>query len=281
MAALPAAETQSWRATLALDFKLRADRTVLARSAHCGPLRVQRPFHPEGKPCHVYVLHPPGGVVGGDHLYIDIDVTERAHALLTTPASGKFYRSDGRLARQQQRLRVASGATLEWLPQDTILFDGCNVDLNTHVQLGTDARFIGWELLTLGRPACGERFESGTITQRFELWNDSRPLVIERAAFRGGDAALDAAWGLHGCATFGTFVATGADRATLEVARAAVVSTATTTQTVAFTLKGGVLLGRALGQGARGMQQRFADIWAEIRPLLLHCEPSPPRVWRT
>jgi hypothetical protein len=107
-------------------------------------LRVQRPFYPESREvCHVYLLHPPGGLVSGDELQIDIAVGRDAWALLTTPGAGKVYGSDGQGVRQQQALRIARGGTLEWLPQEMILFDGARADLGTRVELEGDARFLG------------------------------------------------------------------------------------------------------------------------------------------
>src|SRR5690606_30424398 len=111
-----------WRAELALRFELRGPRTVLAGRRHYGPLRVQRPFYPEGAPCHTYVLHPPGGVVGGDRLHMDIRLEPGSHALLTMPGATKFYRSAGATSLLQQHFHVGEDAVLEWLPQDNILF---------------------------------------------------------------------------------------------------------------------------------------------------------------
>src|SRR5262245_10241542 len=93
-----------WEASLDLKFAARGARTVLARRASVGPLVVQRPFYPEGGVAHVYLVHPPGGVVGGDQLRLSVLAEEGAHALLTTPAATKFYRSDGRVARQRQEI---------------------------------------------------------------------------------------------------------------------------------------------------------------------------------
>src|SRR5258706_11967801 len=122
--------TQSWHASLELRFEARASCSVVAHSSHHGPLRVQRAFYPEGPTvCHVYVLHPPGGVVPGDQLSFDVGVESGARALITTPAATKVYRSDGRRAVQRTRLSVAPGAALEWLPQETIVFDGPRSDL--------------------------------------------------------------------------------------------------------------------------------------------------------
>ena len=134
---------------------------------------VQRPFYPEGPEVpHVYVLHPPGGLVGGDRLRLDVTIDARAHALITTPAATKIYRSAGPLASQKQRFEVGEGGALEWLPQETILHDGANADLTTRVSLAAGARFVGIDTLCFGLPARGETFATGRCRQRFEIWRD-------------------------------------------------------------------------------------------------------------
>ena len=138
---------QGWQAKLELGFAHQHGKTVLAHRRHVGPLTVQRPFYPEGDVCHVYLLHPPGGVVAGDCLTIDINAATDSAALVTTPAAGKFYRSDGKLARQQVSLTVAANATLEWLPQETIIYEGAQVASEMRLELAAGARFIGWEIL--------------------------------------------------------------------------------------------------------------------------------------
>src|ERR1700754_4346657 len=115
-----------WRAQLDLTFARAAGRTRIIARQHHGPLLVQRPFYPEGEVCHAYIVHPPGGVVGGDELQLRVETRDGAHALLTTPAAAKFYRSDGRTARQEQILR-ADGTTLEWLPQESIFYPQARV----------------------------------------------------------------------------------------------------------------------------------------------------------
>jgi urease accessory protein len=124
---LPAA---GWQARLELQFQRRRNRTVLTHRAHSGPLLVQRAFYPEtlndslddSQPCHVYIIHPPGGVVSGDELRLDVEVQAQAHALLTTPAAGKFYRRHAqRVARLTQTLQV-DGGVLEWMPQENIYY---------------------------------------------------------------------------------------------------------------------------------------------------------------
>ncbi len=164
--AVPGADAplqRGWRAELSLCCEQRGGRTVLARKRQFGPLTLQRPFYPEGSVCHLYLLHPPGGVVGGDSLAVDIDLGPGARALVTTPGATKFYRSAGADALVTQRLSVAAGAGLEWFPQEAILFPGARVRSRTEVALQADASFIGWELLSLGRPVIGERFDSGAL----------------------------------------------------------------------------------------------------------------------
>jgi urease accessory protein len=165
-----------WQAELRLRFGTRADfpGTALLERRHRGPLVVQRPFHPEGDPCHVYVVHPPGGVVGGDELAIHAAVEPGAHAVVTTPAATKFYRCDARRSIQMQELRVRD-ATLEWLPQENIFYRGADVRTATRVHLEGESRFIGWEIACLGLPARGERFDTGRLALDLELWRSGEP----------------------------------------------------------------------------------------------------------
>ena len=274
-----AAKSQSWHARIELGFSPRLERTVPAHRKFFGPLSIQKPFYPEGSPCHVYLLHPPGGVVGGDHLEVIAHVESGAHALITTPASGKFYRCDERISRQTQQLTVADDGVLEWLPQDTILFDGCNTVLDSRIELEAGAKFIGWEMLCLGRPASGEGFEYGRCRQRFELYRDGKPLLIERASLNGGSELLNAKWGLAGYSVSGTLVATNADQSTVIAARNVIAEL--DDELIGITLLGEVLVCRYLGREGAIARERFKQVWQAIRPLLLGREASPPRVWKT
>jgi urease accessory protein len=155
---------QGWHAELALGFERRGNRTVLATRRHDGPLVVQKPFHPEGPAvCHAIVVHPPAGIAGGDTLSLHASVGERGHALLTTPGAGKWYRSTGAGAEQRVAFDVRSGATLEWLPQESIVYDRAVASLATEVRLDATATFLGWEIVCLGRVASGERFTRGSL----------------------------------------------------------------------------------------------------------------------
>ncbi|HZE10719.1 MAG TPA: urease accessory protein UreD, partial [Burkholderiales bacterium] len=189
----------SWKAELRLEFERREGRTVLAKRRHEGPLVVQKPLYPEGDTvCHAIVVHPPAGIAGGDELEFSACAGEGAHALLTTPGAGKWYRSGGAWARQRLDLNIADGACLEWLPQETITFDGALADMRTEVRLAAGARFIGWEILCLGRSGSGERFARGACRLQTSLRQDGKALWFERGRIEGGSHLLESQVGLAG-----------------------------------------------------------------------------------
>jgi urease accessory protein len=275
--AAPIEITTGWRAELVLGFESNGERTVLAHRRHVGPLIVQRPFYPEGSVCHSYIVHPPGGVVGGDQLALRADVSEGAHALVTTPAATKFYRAAAtREARVVQELRVRAG-TCEWLPQESIFFDGANVDLTTRVQLDEQSRFIGWEVGCYGRPASADWFRAGYVRQRFELWLDERPLLLDRLRVTGNDSMMSAPWGLAGNHVIGTLLAFPSNKDDLDAARAVLGAE----PLFSCTLVDRVLVCRALAQDTGLVRQCLTRIWQQLRPRLLGREAIAPRIWAT
>jgi urease accessory protein len=275
-----AAARLGWQARLELGFTRMGSRTVLDERRHWGPLQVQRPFYPEADgACHVYILHPPGGVVGGDELEVRVEVRQGADALLTTPAASKFYRSAGAVARQVQTLRVAEDAALEWLPQETIVYDGARLQSATRVELQGSARFIGWEILCLGRPAAGERFAHGDCRQAFELWRDGVPLYLEHGRYDGGSELLQAAWGLQGQPVMGTMVGTVQQAGLAEAVRVAV--NAEDGELCGVSQLEEVLVCRCLGLSAARAKLLFMRAWAVLRPAVLGKPSCPPRVWNT
>lgn len=274
---------QGWAARLELSYERRGERTVLARRQHYGPLLVQRSFYPEGDGCcHNYLIHPPGGVVGGDRLELVANLGLHTHALVTTPAAGKFYRSAGSMATQIQHLRIEDGALLEWLPQETILFAGARVDSLTKVELSGTAVFIGWEILCLGRPASGELFDHGLLRQRLEIWRGDEPLLLERSSWQGGSEAQRAAWGLAAEPVFATMVATGDFSSQLDELREAVANYG---ERIVLSQLPQVLIVRYLGGDALEARHGFTRIWQQLRPHLREGlaggAGSLPRIWST
>ncbi|MCG6971482.1 MAG: urease accessory protein UreD, partial [Gammaproteobacteria bacterium] len=240
---------------------------------------VQKPFYPENGLCHVYIIHPPGGIVGGDTLSINVTNHDASQALITTPAANKFYRSAGPIAHLDQRLSIEKNACLEWLPQETILFNGCAVHSTTRIQLNDNSRFMGWEITCLGRPASGEAFSNGLFRQQLELYQYDVPLFIERALLHGGHPILEAPWGLQSFTVTATLIAYPADKPILELARTAIV--AQTDYLCSATLINKVLVCRYLGHHGEQAKNVFTAIWSAIRPACMNREACIPRIWNT
>jgi urease accessory protein len=279
---------RGWQARLELQFRQVGAATRLVGRRHVGPLLVQKALYPERTaapagpvldgPCHVYVIHPPGGVAGGDALELQADLEPGAHALLTTPAAGKFYRrGEADVARAFQTFQVR-GAALEWLPQENIFYPNSAVQLRTSVNLSGGARFIGWEIGCLGLPASGRTLEGGELALSFELWRDGRPLLLERQAV--ARANLSSPWGMAGHSALGTAVFHPAGRQDLDSARAAVAHHGID-MTIACTLVEDVLVCRAVARHTDRLKNAFAALWCALRPAMLGREAVLPRIWAT
>ncbi len=266
---------QGWQAQLALGFVHKYGKTVLAHRHHIGPLTVQRPFYPEGNVCHVYILHPPGGVVAGDCLTIAITADANSKALITTPAAGKFYRSTGALAQQTVTLKVAEDATLEWLPQETIIYEGAQVASQLRLELAAQARFIGWEVLALGRPAASEGFTAGEVRLSWQIFREHKLCYRERLMLDAN--AFTARWGLNGHSACGTLFAIPATKVQLEAVRELIGESTGR----GVTLIDDLLICRALDARADCLQAFFQHVWRILRPTVIGREACAPRIWAT
>lgn len=269
-----------WRARLALGFERRGERTVLARREHDGPLVVQKALHPEGDAvCHAIVVHPPAGIAGGDQLRLDVSAAPGAHALLTTPGAGKWYRTAGPAASQRVTIDAAEGAVVEWLPQETILYDGSVADIGWHARLAPDARLLAWDIVCLGRTGSGERYGRGTARLSTRIERGGRALWAERGRIGSGSAAMGAGAGLAGRTVFGTLLATGAtvDDELLAACREARPGEGEG----AVTRLPGLFVARCLGDESEAARDYFADLWRLLRPAFAGRPAATPRIWRT
>lgn len=273
-----------WSAELELEFQHKHQRTVLARNRHQGPLRVQRPFYPESNgQCHVYLLHPPGGIVAGDSLHIHAQVQPQAHALITTPSAGRVYKTNRQRLAQSQTVNIVveERGFCEWLPQENIVFNNAQAINRSQVYLRGDARFIGWEITCLGRPASQDWFEQGSIIQSFELYRNNQPLLLERNQFRGGSELLKARWGLHGANAVATMICTVNDVSLLQTVKDFCKVKAESGLIVEATQLPELLVLRAFAQQAEPIKHAFIDIWKTLRLQLLNSEAIAPRIWYT
>jgi len=271
---------QVWRANLALTYERQGKRSVLAARRHDGPLVVQKPLYPEGDGvCHTIVVHPPGGIAGGDELQISACLRTAAHALLTTPSAGKWYRSLGMWARQGVDFDLHSGVCLEWLPQENIFFNGAYAQLRTTVRLSGNANFIGWDICCLGRTGSGETISAGSFRWRTSIERDHRPLWFESARLEGSGTELQSAVVLAGQPVVGTLMAAShkLDSAALNACR----QLQPVSGDGAVTLLPGLILGRYRGMSSEAAKNYFINLWHQLRPLVVGREAIDPRIWRT
>ena len=277
--AMHAARTP-WHARLALRFEHRDARTVLVHRAHEGPLVVQKPLYPEGDAvCQCIVIHPPGGIAGGDRLELEIEAGADAIAQLTTPGAAKWYRAGGHEAVAHTRIRAHAGALVEWMPQGNIAFRGAQARAGLQVDLLGNARYIGWDVMCLGRTASAEIFDAGTWRQRVDVRRDDALIWSERAVVEGAAPALNSLSGLNGAPVFGTLLAVAdvIDDSLLAACR----GVAPTSGDGVVTRFPGVLVARYRGHASAAAQAWFAALWSLLRPALAGRLAVSPRIWNT
>ncbi len=283
----------SWQGHLTLDYRRDGERTI-AHDRHDGPLRVLQRLYPEGDGiCHHVLVHPPGGIAGGDELHLDATLQADTHAVITTPGATRFYRSAGDTATQSLHAKVGDGARLEWLPLETLAYRGCKAVNRMRFDLAPSAQMMGWDLLALGLPAAKEAYDDPAHPDAFFTQEIDLPGVwLERGTVRANDQRLlDSPLGWDGKRVSGTFwLATGAamahaqrqqllDLAREEIARSTGVDTGVVAG--ATSAHDQVVVVRALAPRVEPLMQVLASIWATWRVAAWGIAPCPPRVWRT
>jgi urease accessory protein len=275
----------SWHGRLSLHYRRDGERTT-AHDLHHGPLRVLQRLYPEGPGiCHHVLVHPPGGMVGGDELEIDVTLDADSHALVTTPGATRWYRSGGALARQQALLRLAAGARLEWLPLENIAYRGCQAGNELRLQLAPGAEAMGWELVALGLPTAGEPFDSGRYRQHLELpgtW-------LERAVIDAGDRVLlDSPLGLAGHRVLATMwwacgepLPAARRQALLDSAREVLAASPLRRTAGATAPQPAVVVLRLLADGVEPALHCLKAVRAAWRREAWGLDAEPPRIWRS
>jgi urease accessory protein len=186
----------SWQANLRLAYE-RHGACVVARHEHTGPLRILQSLYPEGDGiCHNVLVHPPGGLVGGDTLDITVQVASGTHGLVTTPGATRFYRSDGPLALQTTRITMQADSRLEWLPLEALCYSDCHAENRLVMALGPGAELLGWDITAFGLPSANLPFVKGSLQQHMEvpgLWLERGRIAADDLRLMDGPTGLDGA----------------------------------------------------------------------------------------
>lgn len=256
-----------------LRFDASGGRQRLLERYASAPVRILTPAR-EGAP-EAVIANTSGGVAGGDSLCFSVAAGPGADGTVSGQAAEKIYRAIDRPARIDTRLDVGAGARLEWLPQETIMFNGARLDRDIRVDLAPDAELLLVESLALGRRAYGETFATGALMDRWRIDRAGRPIWRDALRLDGGDPAMAAAAGFADARAMATAIYCGPRTAeALEAARALPVACA-----LGATVVRGLVFIRMLGDEAGALKHALGLLVGRLREAAFDRPPEPPRVW--
>jgi len=270
-----------WTGELQLSLARRQGKTQIVHRYTRSPFKLQRPFYPEGPEiCHNVMLHTAGGLVGGDRLQVGLTLEQEAQGLVTSAAASKVYRSAGPAAQQRIAISIGPNACLEWLPQETILFNGAHYRQHVQVSLAENALLIGWDIVRLGRSARQETFQRGTWRSLTEVTREGCPLWVDPQSLTGGDALLTSPTGMANCPVVATFFAVGRDvpRSLVEACRQWPATGVSDASFGVTRLMSGLLC-RYRGRSTTQAKQWFEHVWHLTRHHYHGRAICRPRVW--
>jgi urease accessory protein len=280
-------DSTRWEAELSLACKRVANKSLITERQHRGPLRLLKPLYPEGDAvCHAVIVHPPGGIVAGDTLSLRVHVSADGHLLVTTPGSQKWYRSNelNTLAAATSEIVVRDGGALEWLPQETMMFNGACVSQQLSIHIDSTARFFGWEIVCLGRTARNECFSAGHFRQKIEIIRNGEPLWIEQLSIRGNDPLLTSPLGMGGQPVMGTawivqpFESENSNTTLLATVREYL---AAHPAAAASSPAPGMIAIKVVSDSVESVRDLLGALWSTIREEIFSVRPHTPRIWRT
>jgi urease accessory protein len=274
-------DAMTWQGVLDLRFDCPEDQTRIQSAYAQAPLKIQRSFYPESRTCHAVLLHTAGGMVGGDRLAYKLHLEAEAQVLITTAAASKIYRSNGLDALQRIDIHIAPQACLEWLPQETILFEEAQFQQFLRVNLEAGASWLGWDIYRFGRTAREESFMTGHWRAHTEVWRNDRPLWIDRQCYAASPARWCQNHALNGCPVVGTLVWIGpsVESGFIDELRQLPFQ-GHTLATLGITRLEHGLVCRYRGASTHQSREWFTQIWNHVRCSFLGRTACPPRVWQ-
>ncbi|WP_440876787.1 urease accessory protein UreD [Thalassotalea sp. PLHSN55] len=291
----PIANMRQWLASLSLVFSHSNFGTALAATKRQGPLSVQKAFYPEGRDCaHIYLLHPPAGIVSGDQLRISLELQKNAHVLVTTPGANRFYRAreDQSIGESKQlqitTFSLAQHAICENFPQETIVYEGADAVNTVDIHLSSSSVYFGWDISCLGLPSSNQPFKHGSYTQLNRLYCDNKLIYHDRIAISPNNQLMAHSAGLAGRSVFATFLvyapkqlALASERQQLVEHLREIIEQQHAENKVSITDIKGLLVIRYLGEQANEAKHLFIRLWQHLRPQLISNSAVEPRVWHT
>ncbi len=278
MLAAPAVETapprmQRTRGVGRLTVRHAEGRTRLAELFQEGSAKIRLP-RAEGDGLEAVLINTAGGVTGGDIVAWHVEAQAGASVTVTTQACEKVYRSAGGAARLGAELVVGPGARLDWLPQETILFDNAGLHRRLDADLAADATLLCVEAVVLGREAMGETVRAGDFRDRWRIRRDGRLIFADDIRLDGAIEALTArAATLAGARAFATILLTGPDcEAQMRPLQAAFAVDDVRAGASAFD---GKLVCRLCASDGLTLRRALIPALAALRG-----GAAPPRVWR-
>lgn len=309
----------NWHSALSLGFDSAFTKTRLVKRQHQGALQVQRALYPEpaiknpahqAGICHAIILYPPAGIAAGDKLKIDIELAHDSHAVLTTPGAGKWYGkeldkseaqdlnkvrkidntvADTNFASQYVKAEVEEGARLEWLPQESIVFNHANMQARAQFDLANSSSLLTWDIVVFGRQSYHETFAAGQYRNELTIRRDGKLIVFENSNQAAGSRWFTSPLAMAGQHVVGTFWAVPAIDTLAADSKTKLTQTIATLREQIATQKLPVVCTqteqaiciRYLGEDVQACFSAFSTLRHVLRQEWWQLTEHKPRIWDT
>ncbi len=272
----------SWEGILNINYQKKANKTEIKSSYSRSPFKVQSPFYPENNDvCHTVIIHTAGGIVGGDTLTQNIYLENNCHSLITTPAAGKIYKSNGKIAQQNIKIKIENNSCLEFFPQENIIFNGAKYQQNYKIELAENAHYCTWEIDRFGRTARGEKFTQGDWKSSCEIRQNNKLIWVDRQWLAGNEVNCQSINGLNNYAISGSFYWMGS-QVSLELVKQCreLANSHISRGEIGVTQGINGVICRYRGNSTAEVKRWFIDVWGLLRVHFLQKDKIISRIWQ-